>query len=304
MDPSKTIKALRAKIHTYNHQYYVENAPQVSDQTYDQIFTELQKLEKAYPYLVSPTSPTQQVGDDLTNTFATITHTTPMLSIENTYSETEIKDFEARIKKLLPDKKIKFVAEPKIDGFAVSIKYQDGEYVQGVSRGDGQQGEDITNNIKTIRTLPLHLRGQHPPKGDIEVRGEVFFTHQAFAAINALRKKNKAPLFANPRNSAAGTIKLLNTAAVRKRNLSVFLYTLLGQHTTSTYTDNLKRMQSWGLPIIPHSKISQSIDDVIAYCQSWEQRREALAYDIDGMVIKVNHIAQQNQLGILVPTQR
>ena len=298
MDIKHRIEILRKDLFAADEAYYVKNQPLLTDQEYDKKYHTLLELEQKYPQWESRFSPTQRVGSDLTGKFETVPHNVPMLSISNTYSAEEILDFQRQIKNILKEEKIEYVVEPKIDGAGVSVHYQAGGFQLGLTRGDGQSGEDVTANLKTIRSLPLKLKSARPIKNKVEVRGEVFLTHETFNKINQERQKQGENLFSNPRNAAAGTLKMLSPREVSQRHLNILFYSLLGRESTSTHAENMLLMNKWGLPVNPHFQLCRSIEEVIAYCQSWEKKRQTLEFDTDGMVIKVNSLTQQKRLGI------
>ncbi len=306
------IEKLRNLIREHDYKYYVENKPQISDYEYDLLMQRLIKLEKENPSLVTPDSPTQRVAGRPIKEFTAVRHKTPMLSIENTYSPQELRKFDQRIRKNLPDdKKIEYVVELKIDGVSVSLLYENGVFKQGSTRGDGLYGDDITLNLRTIKAIPLHLRSVNPAparggvKGDfprvLELRGEVYLDHQNFSRLNKERKKNGEEVFANPRNAAAGSLKLLNPQIVAKRKLSIWLHSLGYLEKRDKFPQSqdgfLKRLSEMGLRVNSNFKLCSSIEEVLKYCNYWEKKKKELNYDTDGMVIKINSFAQQKRLG-------
>ena len=301
----KRVEKLREQIHHHDYKYYVENNPEISDYEYDQLLRELKQLEEKYPSLKSPTSPTQRVGGQPVEGFPTIEHKIAMLSLDNTYSEEEVREYERRLHRELPGEEFQWVVELKIDGVSISLIYEDGEFVRGSTRGDGRVGDDITPNLRTIHTIPLKLRERLP--GTLEVRGEVYMTKSGFREVNRERELNKEPLFANPRNAAAGSLKLLDPRITSKRPLNNFIYNLT-QCTQiripPTHMECLAVMKEWGFRINPNHKLCRSIEEVINYCNFWMEKKEELDYDVDGMVIKVNSVDQQNRLGSTTKSPR
>lgn len=300
------IEELRKLINKYDYEYYVLNKPSISDFEYDQIFKQLLELEKANPEFISPDSPTQRVGSDITNEFKQITHQVPMLSLANTYSENELLDFDRRCKESLPDKEIlEYVCELKIDGVSVSLKYVDGKLFYAATRGDGTTGEEITNNVKTIRSVPLFIDDDIFKKIEFEVRGEIYIEKEAFLKWNTERELNGEKTFANPRNTASGTIKLLDPSEVAKRPLQIFLYYLLTEkiELKSQY-DNLNKMIELGFRVNPNFRLCKNISEVLDYCKHWEKERDNLPYEIDGVVIKVNSLKHQKILGNIARSPR
>ncbi|MCD6318336.1 NAD-dependent DNA ligase LigA [Candidatus Aerophobetes bacterium] len=301
----KRVEKLREQIHHHDYKYYVENNPEISDYEYDQLLRELKQLEEKYPSLKSPTSPTQRVGGQPVEGFPTIEHKIAMLSLDNTYSEEEIREYERRLHRELPGEEFQWVVELKIDGVSISLIYEDGEFVRGSTRGDGRVGDDITPNLRTIHTIPLKLRKRLP--GTLEVRGEVYMTKSGFREVNRERELNKEPLFANPRNAAAGSLKLLDPRITSKRPLNNFIYNLTQctqMRIPPTHMECLAVMKEWGFRINPNHKLCRSIEEVINYCNFWMEKKEELDYDVDGMVIKVNSVDQQNRLGSTTKSPR
>ena len=298
---SKRIAQLVDLINAHNYRYAVLNAPVISDKAYDDLMRELIDLEARHPELIQPDSPTQRVTSDLTQQFPTVPHDVPMLSLDNTYSEDELRNFEARVRRELPDEGLQYVAELKIDGVALSLIYENGLLLRGVTRGNGVQGEDITPNAKTIRAIPLRLTER---VRFCEIRGEVYLDHTTFDAINVQREKTGANPFANPRNAAAGSLKLQDARLVAERRLSFFAYAFRVPDQPSTHAENLTRMKALGLPVNPHHKLCDKVDEVIAFARQWQEERPDLPYDIDGIVIKVNDLVQQNKLGATAKNPR
>ncbi|MFA7289715.1 MAG: NAD-dependent DNA ligase LigA [Melioribacteraceae bacterium] len=305
----KRVLLLREAIRKHEYLYYVKNDPQISDFEYDKLVEELIELEKKYPQLIACDSPTQRVSSDISKSFPEIKHSTPMLSLSNSYNQNELLEFDRRVKENIPDDEaVEYICELKIDGASISILYRNGVYDRAVTRGDGTSGEDVTQNIKTIKSLPLRVNRLTPQKGEInnfEVRGEVFLDLESFNKINELRLSNDEKLFANPRNSAAGTIKLLDPKIVASRNLQVFLYYLFTNDIgISSQDENLKILDELGFKVNPNYKLCKNISDVIKYCNEWEIKREKLPYEIDGVVIKVNSRKQQEILGSIAKSPR
>jgi len=296
-DVRKRIEQLRAKIRRHDYLYYVLNQPQITDQQYDKLFTELKSLEEQHPELITPDSPTQRVSERPLEGFATVRHTIPMLSIDNTYSDEELRAFDERVAKGLESRNYDYVVELKIDGLAVSLRYEKGVLVFGATRGDGTKGDDVTHNIRTIKAIPLRLTGDAPDV--LEVRGEVYMPTKSFVGLNKQREKEGELLFANPRNAAAGSLKLLDSKITAQRNLSFFAYAT-GEVSKPLAKDHYEALQVFkklGLPVNPHIKKAKNINEVIEICNSWDDRREKLEYQIDGMVVKVNNLAQREILG-------
>ena len=297
-DPAKRVEELRAEIRRHEQLYYVANAPEISDETYDRLERELKDLEAAHPELVTPDSPTQRVGEKPSSEFPTVAHRSPMLSLDNTYSAEELREFEGRIKRSVGDRAIEYVAELKIDGLSVALHYEKGRLVRGVTRGDGTRGDDVTPNVRTIRSVPLVLHGGDVPEA-LEVRGEIYFPRSRFEAMNRAREAAEEELFANPRNAAAGTMKSLDSKVAASRGLDIFVYGIAHRTGKAARTQwaaaaDLKR---WGLRTNPASALCHSLDEVLAYCDKWREERDSLEYDIDGVVVKVNDIALQQELG-------
>lgn len=308
-NPKQRIEELRKLITEHDYNYYILAQPKISDYEYDQLFNELLILEKEFPQLITSDSPTQRISTDVTNEFKTIVHKIPMLSLSNTYSEDELYDFDRRVKELLPNnEKIEYVCELKIDGVSVSLKYTNGMLEYAATRGDGVTGEDITNNIKTIKSIPLGIRSaikKLKPFSNFEVRGEIYMEINAFNKMNAERELEGEKVFANPRNSTAGTIKLLDPQIVAKRPLQIFTYYLFSEeHDLLFHHENLKLLSEFGFRVNPHYKLCNSINDVLLYCKYWEGKRETLPYEIDGVVVKVNSLKQQKILGNIAKSPR
>ena len=294
MKPSDRIAQLVEQLNEHNYRYAVLNDPVISDREYDVLMRELGDLEARHPDLIQPDSPTQRVTSDLTREFPTVQHEVPMLSLDNTYSEDELRDFEDRIRRELPDEELQYVAELKIDGVALSLIYENGLLTRGVTRGNGTQGEDVTPNVKTIRSIPIRLKDPVPY---CEIRGEVYLDHNTFDAINVQREKNEENPFANPRNATSGSLKLQDAQQVAERHLSFLAYSFRSPDTQlPTHGENLSYLERLGLPVTEND-LCNNIDDIITQAREWQEKRPDLEYDIDGIVIKVNSIAQQNKLG-------
>jgi DNA ligase (NAD+) len=289
---------LRRLILHHNHLYYVEARPEISDREYDRLVKELEEIEKAQPELITPDSPTQRVGGQPIAGFVTVRHGRPMLSIDNTYNADELRDFDRRVRKLLAGEPVAYVVELKIDGVAISLTYEQGRLLVGATRGDGERGDDVTHNLRTIKELPLRLRPIHAP-GLFEVRGEVYMTSADLARLNQDRAARNLEPFANPRNSAAGSLKLLDPRLCAERHLRLFCYSLGAVEgvDVTTHAQALELLRSYGFPVNPHVVVLNGIDAVVAYCQGWAERRHTLPYETDGMVIKVNDLEQQRRLG-------
>ncbi len=295
MKPTDRIAQLVEQLNEHNYRYAVLNDPAISDREYDALMRELSDLEAQHPDLVQPDSPTQRVTSDLTREFPTVQHEIPMLSLDNTYSEDELRDFEDRIRRELPDEELQYVAELKIDGVALSLIYENGLLTRGVTRGNGTQGEDITPNVKTIRSIPIRLKDPVPY---CEIRGEVYLDHNTFDAINVQREKNEENPFANPRNATSGSLKLQDAQQVAERHLSFFAYSFRSRDIQlPTHSENLSYLERLGLPVNTNHALCDNIDDILTQAREWEEERQKLKYDIDGIVIKVNSITQQNKLG-------
>jgi DNA ligase (NAD+) len=300
------MKQLAAALHAHNQAYYVHNNPQISDYEFDMLLKELEVLEQQYPAFVDPNSPTRRVGGDLTKKFETKKHRFPMLSLSNTYSEEEIIEWAERCQKALQEAS-EFVCELKYDGVAIGMHYQDGQLQLALTRGDGEQGEDVTTNVRTIRTVPLALQGEFPT--DFEIRGEIFMPQQNFAALNQQREVQGEPLFANPRNTASGTLKLLDSKEVAKRGLDCYLYGVHGlQNQAVGHFEAVQEAKAWGFkvpdPNLRMIEKTNSIDGIMNFIHYWDIQRAKLPFDIDGVVIKVNSFAQQAELGLTAKSPR
>jgi len=298
--PEEKIDKLIKLLNYYNYKYYVENNPVVSDYEYDKLYHQLLELEKKYPQFIKPYSPTQRVGGQPLKEFKTVQHKIPMLSIDNTYSSDELIEFDKRVKRMADVEYVDYVVELKYDGVAVSLIYEGGKFILGASRGDGFRGDDITENLKTVKTLPLYI----PYKKPIEVRGEVYMRKDDFEKLNRERERNGEQLFANPRNATAGSLKLLDSREVAKRNLQFFVYQGIVGNDFKTHWDVMNFLKELGFPVSPHMKYAENIKEVIDYCNEWEEKRFSLPYNIDGMVIKVNSLSLQEKLGTTTKSPR
>lgn len=301
------INELKRLIWQHNHLYYDLFTPQISDKEYDILYKELEALETKFPQFMTPDSPTQRVGGKKLDGFKTLRHSIPMLSIANTYSHDELREFDKRVKKLVEtNSDIEYVVELKIDGVAISIGYENGLLKFGATRGDGSEGDDVTENIRAIRAVPKSLR-KIPGEGSlIEIRGEIFLTHEAFQKLNDEKKKNGEALFANPRNATAGSLKLLDSSSVAERPLKAFFYSIGSSDYAlpDTQAELLVFFEKLGLPVNPNRTVCRSINDVIRQALEWEKKRETLDYDIDGLVIKVNDRRRHDLMGATSKTPR
>jgi DNA ligase (NAD+) len=292
---------LRADILYHEKKYYVDNDPQISDGEFDRLLRELKDLEALYPMLVTPESPTQRVGGRPVEGFPSVSHSTPMLSIDNVYDEEDFREFDRRIRKLLPAENPEYTAELKIDGVSISILYRDGRYARAVTRGDGTRGDDVTANVKTVRSLPLLI----DERRDAEVRGELFLPFQSFQAVNRDREENGEPLFANPRNAAAGSIRLLDPRMVATRGLDTFLYYLAVEgRTEATQQADLEDLRRLGFKTNPHSRFCRTPEEVLAFYREWAAKRDTLDYDVDGIVVKVDRPSHRRTLGATAKSPR
>src|SRR5262252_6555569 len=299
--PLDRILELRTLIRHHEEQYYIHNAPEVSDEEFDKLLHELEQLEGDNPDLVTVDSPTQRVGGRLVEGFATVEHKVPMLSLDNAYNEDELRAFDERVRRGagLGEAKVPYVAEMKIDGLSIALTYDNGRLVRGATRGDGARGEDVTHNFRTIRAIPLALR--NGPKGSIEIRGEVYLSRGAFERMNKEREAADEPLFANPRNAAAGTMRNLEPSLVARRGLGAFTYQVVtdagSENLLPTHSGTLKAMHEWGLPVESHWKKCEGVDALVAFCEEWAEKRRTLSFDTDGVVIKVDDLALRVKLG-------
>ncbi|MCE2734783.1 MAG: NAD-dependent DNA ligase LigA [Chryseotalea sp.] len=298
------IKSLTEVLNQYNYQYYVLHRSPVSDYEFDQLLKKLQHLEASYPHLAQPDSPTQRVGGVVTKDFASVQHQYPMLSLGNTYDEQELRDFDARVHKGLEGEAYEYFCELKFDGVSISLIYENGHLVRAVTRGDGQQGDDVTNNVRTIKTIPLKVSSADlPPK--FEVRGEIFMPKKVFEQLNREREDIGEEKYANARNTASGTVKMQDSAEVAKRKLDCFVYYLLGENLPyATHAESIQALQNWKFNVSPTFKACKNIDEVLDYIRSWDKKRHELPLETDGVVIKVNSISQQQLLGYTAKSPR
>src|SRR5262245_54355076 len=301
MDPASRIETLRREIRRHEERYYIENQPEISDAEFDALMRELQQLEAENPDLISSDSPTQRVSGRVSEGFQSVRHAEPMLSLDNAYDEAELRAFDDRVRRGLSDAgrkvdRVDYVVELKIDGLSIALTYEDGRFVRGATRGDGELGEDVTTNVRTIRAIPLRLA--EPVAGRIEIRGEVYMPRDAFEKMNRERMEADEPMFANPRNAAAGALRNLDPALVAKRGLRSFTYQLVDERSRPpTHAKTLEQLTRWGMPVEPHWKTCHGIDEVWAFCQTWATERRNLGFDTDGVVIKVDAIERRRLLG-------
>lgn len=296
------IDQLRADLHRHNYNYYVLNAPEISDKEFDDRMRELQELEKEHPEYQDDNSPTMRVGSDLNKNFTQVAHKYPMLSLGNTYSESEVTDFYDRVKKAL-NEDFEICCELKYDGTSISLTYENGKLVRAVTRGDGEKGDDVTDNVKTIRTIPLVLHGSYPEL--FEIRGEILMPWEVFEELNREKEAREEPLFANPRNAASGTLKLQNSAIVASRKLDAYLYYLLGEELPCDgHYENLQAAAGWGFKTSEHMKKAHSLEEVFEYIRYWDTERKNLPVATDGIVLKVNSMRQQKNLGFTAKSPR
>ena len=284
---------LVALLNKYSYDYYVEDNPQISDTEYDTLYKQLEKLEQEYPEFILDNSPTQRVGDRVLDEFEKVIHKVPMLSLSNTFSIEDLRDFDSRISKLSSDDSIEYICELKIDGLAISINYENGKLVSAATRGDGMVGENVTENIKTIFSIPKTLK----TKKSFEVRGEVYLPKKSFELLNKEREENNEVLFANPRNAAAGSLRQLDSKITAKRRLSAFIYSVVGDENINSQKMALTVAADLGLPVNPNFKLCKTIDEVVDYIMYWEEHKQNLPYEIDGIVIKVNSYSLQEEIG-------
>ena len=302
MTVKEKIDQLRADLHRHNYNYYVLNAPEISDKEFDDRMRELQELEKEHPEYQDDNSPTMRVGSDLNKNFTQVAHKYPMLSLGNTYSESEVTDFYDRVKKAL-NEDFEICCELKYDGTSISLTYENGKLVRAVTRGDGEKGDDVTDNVKTIRTIPLVLHGSYPES--FEIRGEILMPWEVFEELNLEKEAREEPLFANPRNAASGTLKLQNSAIVASRKLDAYLYYLLGEELPCDgHYENLQAAAGWGFKTSEHMKKAHSLEEVFEYIRYWDTERNNLPVATDGIVLKVNSMRQQKNLGFTAKSPR
>ena len=297
MDPVTEIQRLRTEIRRHEELYHTHSSPEISDAEFDRLIHELERLEAEHPDLVTPDSPTQRVAGRPTEGFPTVEHLAPMLSLDNAYDEEDLRAFDDRLRRGagLGDVAVPYVTELKIDGLSIALTYEDGQLVRGATRGDGVRGEEVTANVRTIKSIPLALK--NGPPGRVEVRGEVFLPRASFESINRERGDSGEPLYANPRNVAAGTMRNLDPALVARRGLRAYTYQLVGSAELSTHAAMLESMAAWGLPVEKHTRPCAGIDAVLAFCQEWADKRHELPFDTDGVVIKLDDLALRERLG-------
>ena len=301
MDPLARIAELRQQIRHHEERYYIHDEPEISDEQFDRLLHELERLEAEHPDLVTPDSPTQRVAGRPSEAFATVEHVVPMLSLDNAYNEDELRAFDERVRKgaALGDTPVTYVAELKIDGLSIALTYENGRLVRGATRGDGVRGENVSPNVRTIRAIPLSLRGA--PGDRFEIRGEVYLPRASFERINREREEADEPLFANPRNAAAGAMRNLDPSLVARRGLSAFTYQMVAADRQTalpaTHAELLRQLSSWGLPVERHWRTCAGIEEVIAFCAEWADGRRELNFDTDGVVIKVDDLALRDRLG-------
>lgn len=304
MEDIKRIEELRNQLHHHNYLYYVQNSPTLSDQEFDHLMRELQDLEAKHPEVYDPNSPTQRVGSDLSTGFTQVRHRYPMLSLANTYNEQEVASWYENVRKDLDGQPFEVCCELKYDGLSISLTYEQGRLVRAVTRGDGEQGDDVTANVRTIRAIPLVLPGTGYPD-EFEIRGEILMPWKVFEQLNAEREKAEEPLFANPRNAASGTLKSLDPKLVAKRKLDAYLYYLLGDSVPSDgHYENLKTAEAWGFKVSEGIRKANSLEQIYAFINHWDTARHDLPVATDGIVLKVNSLRQQQQLGFTAKSPR
>lgn len=304
MTPKEQIEQLRSELHRHNYNYYVLNAPEISDFEFDRLMRELQELEAQYPECYDPMSPTMRVGSDLSNEFVQVAHKYPMLSLGNTYSFDEVRDFYGRVQRALGSEPFELCCEIKYDGVSISLTYEEGRLVRAVTRGDGVQGDDVTANVKTINSIPLVLHGEEYPR-EFEIRGEILMPWEQFDRLNREREAQEEALFANPRNAASGTLKLQNSTVVASRKLDAYLYYMLGDMLPDTgHYECLQHAARWGFKVSPAMRKCTTLDEVFEYINYWDVERKNLPVATDGIVIKVNSLAQQRSLGYTAKVPR
>ncbi len=305
MDIKTQIEQLRTELHRCNYQYYVLNQPEISDYEFDQKLRLLQDLEQQHPEQYDPNSPTQRVGSDLNHEFQQVVHKRPMLSLANTYNKEEVREWYERVTDGLQGASFQVCCEMKFDGLSISLHYEQGRLVRAVTRGDGVQGDDVTENIKTIRTIPLVLPTESNYPTEFEIRGEVLMPWESFEALNREREAAEEPLFANPRNAASGTLKSKNSAVVAQRKLDAYLYYLLGEDIPGeSHYENLQIAKTWGFKVAPQMKLVSTLQEIYDYIDYWDTERKNLPVATDGIVLKVNSLAQQRSLGMTAKSPR
>jgi len=318
MNEEQRIVALRAELHRHNHNYYILNQPTISDQEFDALLRELADLEAKHPELADPNSPTQRVGSDLSNEFATVRHSRPMLSLANTYNKEEVREYYERVREGLQGEDFEICCELKFDGLSISLHYEDGELQRAVTRGDGEQGDDVTANVRTIRSIPLRLTPVAPAEGmlfpsedsvpwprSFEIRGEILMPWSSFEALNREREAREEPLFANPRNAASGTLKSKQASVVAERKLDAYLYYLLGDELPAEgHYENLQAARSWGFKVSDAMRKVHTLEEIYAFIDHWDTARRDLPVATDGIVLKVNSLRQQRALGMTAKSPR
>ena len=305
MDEKQRIEQLRRELHEHNYRYYVQNQPSISDYDFDQLMHELQQLEAHHPEMADPNSPTQRVGSDLQSEFRQVAHKYPMLSLANTYSEQDVRDWYDAVSKGLAGEPFEVCCEMKYDGLSISLTYVDGQLTQAVTRGDGVQGDDVTQNVRTIRAIPLVLSANTGYPREFEIRGEILMPWASFERLNAEREAAEEPLFANPRNAASGTLKSLDSRVVAQRQLDAYLYYLLGEQLPADgHFENLEAARQWGFKISEGMKKTKSVDEVLDFINYWDVERKNLPVATDGIVLKVNSLRQQRALGFTAKSPR
>ena len=298
-----TMDAMVKELNQHSYNYYVLAMPTIADYEFDKKLEELSKLEKAHPEFADPDSPTLKVGGDITKNFVTVKHKWPMLSLGNTYNEQDLRDFDERIKKSIGEN-FSYVCELKFDGLSISLSYENNNLLRAVTRGDGSKGDDVTSNVKTISNIPHHLKKAAAPPL-FEIRGEILMHRAAFERLNREREELGEVTYANPRNFASGTIKMQDPKEVAKRPLDAFFYSLnTEKEYFKTHWDSLQALKTWGFHVSEHTKLTSGIEEVLEFIHYWEQERFKLTYDIDGIVIKVNSFAQQQELGFTAKSPR
>lgn len=305
VSPARRAAELRREIEEHDHHYYVLGEPVISDREYDALMRELTDLEAAHPEIAAPDSPTRRVAHGLLSGFPTVRHAVPMLSLDNTYSPEELGEFDARVRKLLRTEEVEYAIEPKVDGVAVALRYEGGRLALGLTRGDGERGDDITTNLRTIRSIPLRLRSARPP-ALLEVRGEVFMETKAFAELNRRREEAGERAFMNPRNATTGTLKMFDTAQVALRPLQIFIYQLAEarRHDFETHLDAIDHLKALGFRVNPDNAKAKGFEALRRFCEAWERKHAKLPYGADGLVIKVNSLREQERLGITSKSPR
>lgn len=305
MTEEERILQLRRELHQHNYNYYVKSAPTITDQAFDGLMAELMELERKHPEMADANSPSVRVGSDLSQDFVQVEHTVPMLSLGNTYSREDIEDFYNRVREGLNGEEFEICCEQKFDGLSISLIYEDFRLVRAVTRGDGVRGDDVTANVKTIRTIPLELPRDCGAPANFEIRGEVLMPWTSFERLNAEREAREEALFANPRNAASGTLKSKSSAVVAHRHLDAYLYYVMGDGITEpTHYGRLELARKWGFQVSDHAKLARSVDDILAYIDYWNEERRNLPIATDGIVLKVNSLAQQARLGYTAKSPR